>query len=75
MLIIVVISFAIMFYMLQQNASLDLKLHPEREPYVFVDKFVGTPYLDSIISVYLLALGDFADRENYQDLPDKVDDK
>jgi hypothetical protein len=75
MLIIVMISFAVLFYMLQQNAIIVLKTHPKFEPYTIVENYIGETYLDSLMSVYLLALGDFADRENYQNLPDANDDK
>lgn len=54
----------------------DSILDPETKAYKtysFIHRFTGSKGADAIISIALLALGDFADRDNYEGVPNSID--
>ena len=62
MLCIIIFAFANMFFIIQNNTL--------REDYHYVNSFLGIGWLDSIIAMYLMSLGEF-DYDGYGSGPDK----
>jgi len=69
------LGFAIFFYMIDHNAHLDERINPDLEPYHYVGHFMGYKAVDALISMYLISLGDFADRGGFMKVPDGSIDK
>ena len=75
LLFIVILGFAIFFYMINHNAELDARINPHIGKYHYVGSFMGYPAIDALISMYLISLGDFADRGGLEKVPDDSIDK
>jgi len=57
MLVIILFAFANFFYIIDQNAVLAISRGEIEAPYV--DTFFGNTYMDSVLSMYLLGMGEF----------------
>ena len=55
------------------NADLHKKIDLDEEPYRLFTDFTRYPALDSMFSIYMLALGDYLEVDNYASVPQGFD--